>query len=155
MIQEQRDAAFWREIASDPAVAGAVMGLTPDQIAEIAARPAILPLASANGGFFFGTMDGLGLIAELHSLYRPAGRGREAAEAGRKALERVFATFQVVVTYEVQGNERSRPPRSFGFVMAGDWRETAVGVLRAWVLTRAAWEGSPVKRRMATCRLHS
>ena len=143
-LTEQRDAGFWRAIASDPVLAGAIMGLSPEQIAAIAADPRMLPLASENGGFFFGQMDGLGLVAELHTLYRPAGWGREVAMAGREALERVFATFHVVVTYEVKGNARSRPPRSFGFVMAGDWQETSAGVLRCWVLTRAAWDASPV-----------
>ena len=110
-LTEQRDAGFWRAIASDPALAGVMMGLGPDQIAAIAADARMLPLASENGGFFFGQMDGLGLVAELHTFFRPAGWGREVAMAGREALEQVFATFQVVVTYEVKGNARSRPPR--------------------------------------------
>jgi hypothetical protein len=152
MITEQRDPGFWRAIASDPALAGVMMGLSPDQIAEAATRPGILPLASDNGGFFFGAMDALGLTVELHTLYRPAGWGREVALAGREALDRVFGTYQVVITHEVAGNARSRPPRSFGFTMAGDWQDAGPFVLRAWVVTRAAWDASPVKRRMHTCR---
>jgi hypothetical protein len=151
VIREERDGAFWFEIASHPAVKGAVMGLDPRAVAEAAMRPTLLPLASDNGGFLFGRMDGLGLVRELHTLYRPAGWGREAAGAAKEAFAWVFAAAQVVVTYEMQANPRSRPPRSFGFTQAGAWRRTAAGALRAWVLTRAAWELSPAHRRYATC----
>jgi hypothetical protein len=147
VIREQRDPAFWREIASHPDLAGALMEISPEQVQTIAARPDVLPLASDNGGYFFGRLDGLGLVLELHSLFRPAGWGREAAATGKEALMSVFRTAQVITTYEVHGNPRSRPPRSYGFVRAGDWQTTRAGTLRLWVLTRAAWESSPVFRR--------
>jgi hypothetical protein len=147
MIREQRDPDFWRDVASHPALAVALMGLTLRQVQAIAARPDVLPLASSNGGYFFRPLDNLGLILELHSLFRPAGWGREAAATGREALAWVFHTAQVVTTCEVEGNRHSRPPRSYGFARAGDWQVTAAGTLRPWVLTRAAWESSPVCRR--------
>ena len=152
MIREERDPAFWFEIASHPDLAGALMGLTPREVQQIATRPDVLPLASQNGGFFFGRMDGLGMVLELHSLFRPAGWGREAAAAGKDALARVFGAAQVITTYEVRGNDRSRPPRSYGFAPAGDWQATDVGTLRLWVLTRAAWESSAVFRRHTSCQ---
>lgn len=151
MIREERDPAFWFEIASHPAIAGALMGLDSLAVAQTALRPSILPLASENGGFFFGRMDGLGMACELHSLYRPAGWGREAASAGKEALQWVFGAYQVVITFETLANPRSRPPLSFGFVRAGDWRKTVIGQLRLWVLTKLAWETSPAHRRL-TCR---
>ncbi len=152
MIREERDPAFWREIASHPDLVGALMGLSPLQVQEIATRPDILPLASQNGGFFFGRLDGLGLVLELHSLFRPEGWGREVAATGKEALARVFRTAQVITTYEVRGNAHSRPPRSYGFVQAGDWQGADVATLRLWVLTRAAWQSSPVFRRHAPCQ---
>jgi hypothetical protein len=147
VIREERDPAFWCEIASHPDLAGALMGLTPHQVADIATRPDILPLASDNGGYFFRRLDGLGMVLELHSLFRPAGWGREVAATGKQALVRVFRTAQVITTYEIHGNDHSRPPRSYGFVRAGDWQTTGAGTLRLWVLTRAAWEASPAFRR--------
>ncbi|MEO8927303.1 MAG: hypothetical protein ABI306_09080 [Caulobacteraceae bacterium] len=152
MIREERDPAFWVEIASHPAVTGAIMGLRADQIAAFAPNPAIIPLASDNGGFLFCRMDQIGLTLELHTLYRPAGWGREVATAGKEALQWVFRTYQVITTYEMETNPQSRPPRSFGFVAAGEFQQTPVGSLRAWVLTRAAWESSPAHRRHITCQ---
>ena len=151
MIREQRDPGFWLVIASHPDLAGAMMGLDPGQVAALAARPDILPLASENGGYFFAAMDRLGLALELHSLFRPAGWGREAATAGKAALDRVFEGAQLIATHEVEANPRSRPPKSFGFVQAGVWLPTGVGRLRLWVLTRKAWEASPAHRRYSEC----
>ena len=150
-LREERDPAFWLEIASHPSLRDTLMGLAPADIAEIAVRPNILPLASANGGFFFGKVDGLGMVLELHSLFRPEGWGREAAISAKQALQWVFRTAQAITTYEVQGNAHSRPPVSYGFVKAGEWQATDVGMLRLWVLTRAAWDLSPSKRRRAPC----
>ena len=152
MIREERDPAFWREIASHPACAGAMMGLDVGAVAAAAMRPELIPLASDNGGFFFCRMDALGMMVELHTLYRPAGWGREVARAAREACEWIFRTYQMIVTYEIEANAHSQPPRSFGFVRAGDWQSTPVGALRAWVLTRAAWEASPAHRRFVTCQ---
>ena len=108
----------------------------------------MLPLASDNGGWFIGAMDGLGLVGEIHAIYRPAGWGREAAQAGKEAMDWAFRVFQVLVVHEIESNPHSRPAISAGFVLAGDWQHTAVGKIRMWVLTRAAWETSPMHRRM-------
>ena len=151
-IREERDPEFWGEIASHPAIQGAMMGLTPVQVAAASQRPQIVPLASDNGGFFFCRMDQIGMIAELHTLYRPAGWGREVARAGKEALEWVFRAVQIVTTYQIEANPLSQPPRSFGFVQAGEWQKTAVGSARMWVLTRAAWEASPAHKRMLSCQ---
>ncbi len=152
MIREERDGAFWRDIAAHPACAGAVMGLDPDAVAQAAGRAAVIPLASDNGGFIFCPMDGIGMVVELHTLYRPAGWGREVFRAAQEACEWVFRTHQLIVTYEMETNPHSRPPRSFGFARAGEWQKTVVGSLRAWVLTRAAWEASAAHRRFVTCQ---
>lgn len=152
MIREERDPAFWEAIAAHPAVTGAMMGLTAAQVAASAQRAEIIPLASDNGGFVFCRMDQIGVSLELHTLYRPAGWGREVARAGKEALEWVFRTFQVIVTHQVEDNRLSQPPRSFGFVQAGEYQKSPVGAIRAWVLTRAAWEASPAHRRFIPCQ---
>lgn len=153
MIREERDTDFWREIAGHPSLAGVMMGMDPQQVASAAMRVSILPLASDNGGLFLGQMDQLGLTVELHALYRPAGWGREVHKAAIEAAQWVFANgVQVVIAHEIEHLEHSRAPRTFGFVQAGDWRDTVIGRCRAWVLTKSAWEASKAYRR-AICRL--
>ncbi|MHB8529189.1 MAG: hypothetical protein ACYC8V_06720 [Caulobacteraceae bacterium] len=148
MIRIERDPAWWSTIAAHPAVAGAIHGLTPAAIGELATRPGMIPMAAEHGGFLFAAMDGFGFIAELHTLFTPEGWGREAMEAGREALQLLFSgPCQAVATYEVEANRRSRPPVSFGFTRAGEFRETAFGSLRLWILTRGAWEASPAHER--------
>lgn len=56
--------------------------------------------------------------------------------------------MQVLVTYEVEGNWRSKPPKSHGWKAAGEFAETEFGNLKSWILTRAAWEGSPAYNRI-------
>ena len=152
MIRVERDPAFWAAVAGHPALAGAMMGLSPEAVGLIARRPDVLPVASAHGGFFFARADALGFVAELHTLYTPEGWGREVLTAGIAALNLVWLCgYQALTTFEVEANPRSRPPRTFGFIQAGDWRETPFGALRLWTLSRAAWEASPANRRNSTC----
>lgn len=147
MIRIERDRQFWLDVASHPAVAGSVMGLDAQAVADHAQDPRILPLASEHGGFLFCQLDGLGFVRELHTLYMPQGWGREVLQAAKEAFTVVFEIAQIVTTYEMRANHRSQPPRSFGFVAAGDWQTSIVGDLRAWVLTREAWQQSPAHRR--------
>lgn len=148
MIREERNPAFWVEVMSHPAVFGAVGQPSPQAIAEIVTRPGVLPLAAEHGGFIFSPLDALGRVAELHTAFTPKGWGREANAAGKEALNRVFRdTFQVLVTYELADNPRSQPPRSFGFVAAGDMAPSPMGLARTWMLTAAGWRGSPVYLR--------
>ncbi len=147
-VRIERDPAFWTGIAAHPAVAGALMGLPPAEVGRFAARGDVLAIAARHGGFIFARTDALGFIADLHTLFTPEGWGREALAAGIEAINLVWlAGYQAVTTFEVEANPRSRPPRTFGFSQAGDWRATPFGPLRLWMLTRAAWEASPAKRR--------
>ena len=154
MVRVERDPAFWEAVASHPALAGVLHGVAPATIGQLAGLPSMLPLAAEHGGFLFGAMDGFGFVRELHTLFTPEGWGREAVNAGVEALEVLFdGPCELVVTYEQEDNRRSRAPRGFGFTMAGgDFRETAFGPLRVWLLTRSAWLASPMKER-ASCRL--
>jgi hypothetical protein len=153
LIRVERDPAFWEAVAAHPALAEMPLGLPPGTVGAIAARDDVLPLAAEHGGFFFRKTEPLGFVAELHSLFSPEGWGREALTAGTEAIHLVWLCgYQAVITLEVQANARSRPPRTFGFSCCGDWRETPHGNLRMWMLTRAAWEASPVaKRRNNQC----
>lgn len=130
-IREERDPAFWRACCEP----GLDLGfLTSDRVT---------PLASANGGYFFVRIDGLGRVYDLHAAFKPAGWGKEAS-ATLKASLRLLTGWQAISVSEVEGNWRSRPPRSFGFSPAGGFS----GGYRSWILTRDAWEASPARRRM-------
>jgi hypothetical protein len=148
LIRVERDPAFWERVASHPAVAPTLSGMDPAMVGRLAADGDVLPLASAHGGFLFVRRDGAGFVCELHTLFTPEGWGREALAAGILAIEAVWITgYQAVITFEPQVNPRGRPPRTFGFARAGDWRETPIGPLRLWILSRQAWDASPAKRR--------
>lgn len=140
MIREDRDPAFWRRVTSHRSVAPYLGGLFD---VEHVRNPIVKPLRSENGGYLFVRIDGLGRVWDLHAAFLPAGWGREAAGALKAALEHLSG-WQVVSVSEVEGNWRSRPPRSFGFRPAGPLS----GGYRSWILTRDAWEASPARRRM-------
>jgi hypothetical protein len=147
VIRIERDPAFWTSIASHPAVKSGLLGLPPATIGALALKPDMLPLASEHGGFLFARLDALGFVCELHTLFTPEGWGREALVAGLWALGVVWALgYQTIVTFEARANAKSRPPRTFGFRQAGDWRATPVGELRMWTLTQTAWDASPARR---------
>lgn len=148
MIREERDPAFWVKVAGHPAVLPGLMGVSLEVVETLIGHEKVLPLASANGGFLFTAIDGVGRVLELHSMFTPQGRGRESNEAGKAALMRVFPDACAIITYEVESNPLSRPPKSFGFKPLEDFRESGVGSVRTWILTREAWEQSPARKRM-------
>jgi hypothetical protein len=118
-------------------------------LAAILEDPRVTPLRAAHGGFFFVQLDALGRCLELHTLFKPEGWGRGALLAAKAAFLLMFERgADVIVTHEVAGNPRSQPPLSFRFQPAGAFRPALGASLRTWVLTRAAWEASPARRRM-------
>ena len=148
MIRIERDPAFWERVAAD--LTDTVRGLSPQFVGAMCALDGVMPLASERGGFIFVRRDECGFVCELHTLYHPSAWGtREITVSAKQAFNAVFiAGYQVVTTLEVQANRHSQPPRSYGFVQAGDWRDSLVGAVRMWVLTRAAWQASPCNRRL-------
>ena len=154
MTDPARDPTFWRAVYEHPEVRPHV-GLGQDiDIEAIVADERVTLYRSTNGGYLFVRLDGHGIVVELHSLFTPEGWGRETTLALRMALAEVFAAgAQVVTTFEVAGNWRSRAPLSFGFQPAGPFAPVShlSAELRSWVLTRVAWEASPVFRRFRQC----
>ena len=156
-IREERDPAFWSAIANHPMVRPAIIvsGELPD-MAKMVSDPKVWPLASEHGGFLFFQRDALAQVFELHTLYSPEGWGREVTDAAHQAFPLLFLRgAQIVFTVEVRTNQRSRPPLSHGWRAAGPFAFAAelAAEVRAWVLTQAAWEASPARRRL--CRLSS
>jgi hypothetical protein len=152
MIREERNPDFWMDVLSDPAVVAA-MRYSPDRdsLAQSLARDDILPLAAQHGGFWFNTLDPFGRVSELHTMFTPAGWGREVHAAAKEAFTRVFSETScvLIVTHEVGANPRSRPPLSFGFRCVGPMMgtDTFIGDARTWLLTVDAWFASPAGRR--------
>lgn len=149
MIRIERDPAFWRAVAEHPEVASRLgAAMTPEALTGFVGRDDVLPLASRHGGFLFVRQGPLGFTAELHTLFKPEGWGREALEAAVEAFNAVWLCgFQEITTFEHEANRRSRPPLSFGFKRAGDWRGTPWGSMRLWTLTLEAWRTSPAAMR--------
>lgn len=152
-VRVERDPAFWRSIASHPQVAPHVSLGHEIDVGAMALHPLVTPLASEHGGFLFIRLDPLGRAVELHTLFTPEGWGREVHGAAKAAFDHVFeGGAALVLTSEVEGNARSQPPRSFRFAPCGDFEPTPYGKrFRTWFLTRAAWEGSPARRRAHPC----
>jgi hypothetical protein len=155
MIRIERDPAFWSAIAGHPEVSRRLGGIDPAMVARLASAPGFVPLASTHGGFLFQRRDELGFAFELHTLFTPEGWGREVFTAGTEALILMFGSpCQLITTLELKRNDKSRPPRTFGFEPAGEFSETPFGEARLWVLTRTAWQASPAAQRKAKTCLH-
>lgn len=147
-----RDPAFWRAIAAHPEVSPHIFGNGHFDIGEVVAAAQVTPFRFEHGGYLYLRLDTFGFVHDLHALFTPEGWGRPASFALKTSLADIFEMGAHVVTAsEVRGWWRSRPPRSFGFEPAGDFRFTPLGELRTWVLTRARFEQSPVFKRMAPC----
>ncbi len=148
MIRIEPNREFWEEVARS--LVNFIPGLSPVFVGEMCVTEGVLPLASERGGFMFVKRDPAGFVAELHTLYHPsAWASREVTIAAKQAFNAIFiAGYQVVTTLEVRANSHSQPPRSYGFVQAGDWRDSIAGEVRMWTLTRSAFEASPVNRRL-------
>lgn len=149
LICEDRDASFWQGVADHPAVKPHI-GLGHDlDMAAAVASPLVTPLRSQNGGFLF--LRKSETEQELHTLYRPEGWGKEVLQALKEAVSEMFARGAALIsTQEVEGNWRSKPPKTFRFEPAGDF-VPAEGFpinVRTWVLRREAWEASPARQRM-------
>lgn len=142
MIREERDPSFWEDIANHPAVEHIKHGL-PFDVEALVQDPSVTPLAAEHGGFLLFRLDGLGRVFEMHTLFTPEGWGREVNAAGKAMLVRMFQTASLITTYEGYP-----PPKSFGWRTAGDFSDSAIGVVRTWFLTKEAWENSPAGRRI-------
>lgn len=133
-----RDPAFWRPICEHPAVKPHVsLGFEGDWLTPVLESRRCLPWASVNGGYFLFQADFNDRVWDLHAAFRPEGWGREAHDLLIAVL--ACPIWSLMTVTEVEGNWRSRPPRSFGFRQAGPC---------LWFLTRAAWEQSPAFKRM-------
>lgn len=147
MIREDRDPAFWTFIASHPEVRKTLFGQAPEAVGLHVASPKVRHFSTENGGWLFVKTDSLGIVWDVHAMFVPEGWGREANAVLKHALRAMFETAQILFCYQTD-SPRSRLPLSFGARPTGGATQTALGPLRSWVLTRAAWEASPAHRRV-------
>lgn len=145
---ESRDVGFWRSVADHPEVKPHIALGREFDIADVVSNPMVRPLRFEHGGFLFVQLDGLGRVHELHTLFTPDGWGREVLLALKQACEEILSKAQVITTYEVEGNWRSRPPKTFRFQAAGDFEPCALGSFKTWILTKSDWLTSPARRSM-------
>lgn len=148
-LRVERNPYFWIDVSQHPAVEPYVMqGAPADYLVEFISRADVLPLAARNGGFHF--VDKGDGEWELHTMFTPEGWGREVAEAARAAFKHMFLgkKAKVITTLEQQDYHRSRPPLSHGWKPTSDFANTALGSVRSWELTRAAWLASAVGKKV-------
>lgn len=147
-----RDPAFWTDVATHPQVAPAIhLGVNDiPSVEAFVAHEAVFPVSYEGGGFIFAQLDGLGLQFELHTLFKPEQWGKPVARAARDAFPRLFGMgAQIVTTYEQEDNWRSRPPKSHGWKVCGDFVSANMPTrVRMWYLTSEAWYASPVGRKV-------
>lgn len=145
-----RDTSWWDGIANHEAVAPHVfMGLPAVTLAPLVEPENSFPMASINGGLIFAPLDNLGFVFELHTLYKPEGWGREVHAHAKECFRQMMERASIIVTHEQEGSSQTRPPLSFGWKSSGIFREVGLPKrLRMWVLTKEAWESSPVGRKL-------
>jgi hypothetical protein len=146
-IRIERDPSFWRGILAHPDVRHVMRGIDPGAALDaVILNDTVQPIANEHGGWLFVQMDPFGRVFDLHAAFTPEGCGREAVATLKRGIELTDA--DVYVVYEFEDEPNSRPPLSFGFRQMGDGFHTFMGPAKCWVLTREAWEASPVRRRM-------
>lgn len=150
-MNESRDPAPWKAVASHPLVEPRVyMGVSFD-LGDVITHPDVTPFWFGDGGLLFHrTEPG---VYGLHAMFYPGLWGRRAiTTAFKQAIAEMFRRDATQITVsEVEGFFGSKPPLSFGFTEAGE-AEPVDGLppIRLWVLTSEAFDRSPARRR-AVC----
>lgn len=152
MIELEADVSWWDGVAACPEVGPHVfMGREPFSLSALLDQHGAIGLRGENGGAIFIPRDPLGIVLEMHTLFRPEGWGREVALVGREIMGLVFKATSLLLTHEQEGYWRSRPPKSHGWVACADFQDVGLPVrLRLWALTREGWMNSVVGRK--TCQ---
>lgn len=145
-----RDVDFWDSVARHPEVAPHIFcGLDILSLSPLIDDERNRPFASKHGGVIFVSVDHLGMVWEMHTLYTPEGWGREVAVNGKGFVQELFKEASMILTHEQEDNWRTVPPKSHGWKAAGDYTEAGLPKrLKLWILTREAWFASPVGRKM-------
>lgn len=142
-------AEFWGPVLSHPDV-------EPMVLAGLASAEDVTDWIGA-GGAHEERYEGGGLLfvdkpegQEVHVAFRPEYWGRPVALAFRDCFARKMREVEVVYANEQEGHWRTRPPISHGWQVLEDYKPSVLLVrTRRWMLTRDAWNNSPVGRKLA------
>lgn len=145
-----RDVEFWDSVARHPEVAPNIFcGMDILSLSPLIDDERNKPFASEHGGVIFVSVDHLGMVWEMHTLYTPEGWGREIATNARIFASEIFKAASMLITHEQEENWRTSPPKSHGWRPAGEYKDVGLPKrLKLWTLTREAWVASPVGRKM-------
>ena len=103
------------------------------------------------GGFVFVDK---GPDQEVHVAFLPEYWGRSVAASFRRVFARKMREGRTILAREQEGEWRTRPPKSHGWELAGEWEPSILPRrTRLWRLTPDAWYRSRVGR--ATDEFHN
>lgn len=138
---------FWTPVVSHPEVEPWVLhGLaTVDEFLTALEEPRFLAEPCEDGGMIYTQKDG---YQELHIMFLPSQWGRRVSWFLKESIAEKMRQGVVLIAREQEGYWKSRPPKSYGWEVAGDFEETThPRRLRKWILTSEAWYRSPVGRK--------
>lgn len=85
---------------------------------------------------------------EVHVAFEPEAWGRKVASILARSFGAKMKECVCLIAREQEHYWRSRPPKSHGWKVCGDFEKTEHPArLRKWILTPDAWYGSPVGRK--------
>lgn len=142
-------AQFWGPVVTHPDVEPMVLaGLaTLDEFLDWLEDPRVHEERYEGGGLVFVDKEE---GQEVHVAFHPNYWGRNVALAFRDCFSRKMKEVDVVFAGEQEGYWRSRPPISHGWQVLEDFMPSVLPRrTRRWMLTRDAWNNSPVGRKTA------
>lgn len=138
---------YWTPIMTHPQVEPhTLMGLASiEDFADFLSRDDVEEERWPGGGMVYvNKVD----VTELHIAFLPDQWGRPVAGYLARSEQRKASQGVTIVAREQEGYWRSRPPRSHGWKVNGEFEETTHPKrLRQWILTPDAWYASAVGRK--------
>lgn len=138
---------FWHPVLTSPQVEPWVLhGLIGvDEFLSAIEDPRFLVEPCEDGGIIYTQKDG---YQELHIMFLPSQWGRKVNQYLKASIARKMRQNVTLVAREQEGHWRSRPPKSYGWKVDGEFEQDHHPVRRRkWILTSEAWYASPVGRK--------
>lgn len=143
-VSRSRDVAHFNAVANDPDVRPLLGGEGPIDLTTVLPDPAHFAFQSPHGGFVLCAL-GQGRY-DVHSLFRPAGRGAEAMDAMRSTALYMFTRTDCVegrTTVPVENLPARALARAAGFdllfMMPVPWTATERKQASFWSLSIERW----------------
>lgn len=143
-VSRSRDVAHFNAVANDPDVRPLLGGEGPIDLTSVLPDPAHFAFKTRHGGFVLCTL-GHGRY-DVHSMFRPAGRGAEAMDAMRSTALYMFTRTDCVegrTTVPVENLAARSLARAAGFdllfAMLAPWTSTERKQATFWSLSIERW----------------